>query len=278
MTLPVLETLSSSVGSNGVAVVELNRPGKSNALNTAMFRELPLAMAALDNMSEVRVVILKGSGRHFCAGIDLESLAGMMQNREGQPGYCPGREREKSRRDIHVMQAAFSSMEQCRKPVLAAIHGACIGAGIDMTTACDMRYCSQDAKFSVKEVDLAITADLGTLQRLPQIVGEGTARELALTGRTFDASEACRIGLIQAVYPSRESLLEGVMTIAAIIAAKSPLAVQGTKRVMLHSRDHSVADGLEYVATWNSAMLISTDIREVLKASSEKRVPQFSKL
>ncbi|GAQ78245.1 hypothetical protein KFL_000100115 [Klebsormidium nitens] len=171
----------------GVAELLLNRPLKSNSINGNMWEEIPKAMRLADNMGDVRVIILKGAGRHFCAGIDVSSLAQfMVANKD----LGEGREQEKLRRDIKEMQASFTAFEECRKPVIAAVHGACIGAGVDMITACDIRYCTEDARFSVKEVDLAITADIGTLQRLPGIVGEGIARELALTAREFDGQEA----------------------------------------------------------------------------------------
>lgn len=156
--------------------------------------------------------------------------------------------------------------------------GACIGGGIDIITACDFRYCTEASSFSVKEVDVAIVADLGTLQRLPRIVGEGNARELALSARRFDAKEALRIGLVQKVFASEDEMRHGVEGIATGIARKSPLAVLGTKAVMNFSRDHSVADGLEYTATWNSAMLLSSDIRAALHAAARKTAPTFSRL
>ncbi|GJX20407.1 delta(3,5)-delta(2,4)-dienoyl-CoA isomerase, peroxisomal [Tanacetum coccineum] len=173
---------------------------------------------------------------------------------------------------------AVSAIEKCRKVVVAAVHGACIGGGIDIITACDVRYCCEDVKFCVKEVDLAITADLGTLQRLPEIVGFGNAMELALTGRVFGAEEAKGMGLVSKVFGSKEELDQGVRAIAQGIASKSPLAVIGTKNVLLKSRDMSLQQGLDYVATWNSSMLLSDDLKEVISAQKQKRKPSFSKL
>lgn len=162
--------------------------------------------------------------------------------------------------------------------MIAAIKGACIGGGIDIVTACDIRYCSEDAFFSVKEVDLGLTADLGTLQRLPGIVGFGNAMELALTGRRFSGQEAKEFGLVSQVFGSNEELDEGVKIIAEGIAAKSPLAVTGTKAVLLRSRESSLEQGLDYVATWNSSMLVSDDLMEAVSAHLQKRKPTFSKL
>eukprot|EP01018_Ginkgo_biloba_P017709 Gb_12578 [translate_table: standard] len=265
----------------GVFHLILNRPSMRNALDDNFFTEFPQALAALDENPSVRVIVLTGSGKHFCSGIDLSVLGSQLgsQNPNGSDNENDqGRVREKLRRNIKHMQRAITALEECRKPVIAAIHGACIGGGIDMISACDIRYCSEDAFFSVKEVDLAITADLGTLQRLPRLVGEGNAMELALTGRKFDGFEAKNMGLIQKVFPTKEVMEEQVGNIAKDIAGKSPLSVIGTKAVLLKCRDLSVAQGLDYVATWNAAMLLSTDLKEAVTAQIHKRKPSFAKL
>jgi enoyl-CoA hydratase len=160
--------------------------------------------------------------------------------------------------------------------VLAAVHGACIGAGVDIITACDMRYCSPEARFSVKDVDMGLTADVGTLQRLPHIIGDGLARELAYTARTVDGVEASEIRLVNRCFESPQSLFDGVMEIAGSIAARSPLAVRGSKEMLLYARDHSVADSLNYVATWNAAMLLSQDLDEAINAQMRKVPPKFA--
>jgi enoyl-CoA hydratase len=179
------------------------------------------------------------------------------------------------RRLILDLQDTITSVERCRKPVIAAIHGACIGGGIDLITACDMRYCSAEARFSVKEIDVGMTADVGTLQRLPRLVGEGMARELAYTGRMFDAADAKDMGLVNRVFETPDALQAGVMEIANTIAAKSPLAIRGCKEMITYARDHSVADSLNHVATWNAAMLMSRDLVEAGAAAREKRLPVF---
>jgi enoyl-CoA hydratase len=187
----------------------------------------------------------------------------------------PARSREALRRLILDLQDCLSTVERCRKPVLAAIQGACIGGAIDLVTCCDMRYAAAEVQFSVREIDVGMTADVGTLQRLPRLIPDGVARELAYTGRSVDGAEAKAIGLVNQVYATPETLLDGVRAIARRIAAKSPLAIRGTKEMLNYGRDHSVADGLNYVATWNAAMLISADLDETLAAMREQRPPRF---
>lgn len=262
--------------SAGIATLTLNRPSKFNALDSSLFEELPAAVQTLDLNPAVRVIIMNAAGPHFCAGIDLSHFEKEFGSNETPT--CLGRQKEKFRRDVKTMQDAFNAFEECRKPVIAAIQGACIGGGIDMVTACDLRYCTQDAVFSVREVDVAITADLGTLQRLPKLVGHGNAMELALTGRRFSGSEAKALGMVQGVLQSQAELDDHVHKLASQIAAKSPLAVTGTKTVLIKSRDMTVSQGLEYVGLWNAAMLASEDLQEALQARVQKRKPHYSKL
>ncbi|HHW75740.1 MAG TPA: crotonase/enoyl-CoA hydratase family protein [Xanthomonadaceae bacterium] len=257
---------------DAIAHIELNRPDKANALDGTLWREIGEAFRWVDDTSEARVAILSGAGRHFCAGIDFE-LMGAVLDEVGE--LSPGRREERLRRIILDLQAAFTALEICRKPVLAAIQGLCIGGGLDLIAACDMRYATADAAFSLKEADLAIVADVGSLQRLPYLIGEGRLRELAFTARQFDAAEAQAMGLVNRVFADATQLREGVRTIAAGIAAKSPLTVRGIKRVLNYGRDHGLADGLDYVATWNAAMLLSDDTREAVAAAMQKRQPRF---
>jgi enoyl-CoA hydratase/carnithine racemase len=256
-----------------IATVVLNRPEKANAMEEAMWHEIRAAMQWADATPEVRCVIIQGAGKHFTAGIDLAMLASLSAAIRDDD---EARSREKLRRLILDLQDTLSSIEQCRKPVLAAIHGACVGGGIDLITACDMRYCSADAKFTVKEIDVGMTADVGTLQRLPNLIGEGMAREMAYTGRFVEASEAKDIRLVNKVYESADALHQGVRGIALAIAAKSPLAIRGCKEMITYARDHSVADGLNYIATWNAAMLMSKDLFEAGAAAMQKRAPNFA--
>ena len=272
MSQPSLSTLSLNL-EQGVAEIRLNRPDKSNAMNDAMWQEIRKAFAWADATPEVRVAILSGEGRNFCAGIDLAMLGGIQQRIAHPDG---ARSREMLRRLIRDLQDCLTAIERCRKPVLAAIQGACIGGALDLVTCCDMRYAAPDAVFSVREIDLAMVADVGTLQRLPRLIGEGMARELAYTGRNVGAEEAAAIGLVNRVSASPEALTVTVREIARTIAAKSPLATRGLKEVMNYSRDHSVADGLDFVATWNAALLLSGDLSEAIAAQRERRPPQFA--
>lgn len=268
---PLLSTLKLSIDGQ-VAIVALNRPDKANAMNMAMWQELRQVMQWVDRTAQLRAVVLHGEGRHFTSGIDLEMMMGLLpQVRDA----CEARTREKLRDLILDLQDTLSSLERCRKPVLAAIHGACVGGGVDLVCCADMRYCAADARFSVREIDLGMVADVGTLQRLPRLVGEGMARELAYTGRDFGAEEAQAMRLVNRVFDSPQALLAGVCRIAQEIAAKSPLSIRGVKQVMNHSRDHSVADGLDYVANWNAAMLLSEDLNAAIRAGMTRQVPKF---
>ncbi|TXT28729.1 MAG: enoyl-CoA hydratase [Rhodocyclaceae bacterium] len=272
MNTPEFTTLAITLVDN-IADVRLNRPDKSNAMNEAMWQEVRLAFEWVDATPEARVAILSGEGKNFCAGIDLAMLGSIQQ----QTAHADGaRSRETLRRLILDLQDCLSSIERCRKPVLAAIQGACVGGALDLVTCCDMRYAAPDAVFSIKEIDLGMVADVGTLQRLPRLIGEGMARELAYTGRSVDADEAEKLGLINFKFGDFSRLTVGVREIAQTIAAKSPLAVRGTKDVLNFSRDHSVADGLNYVAGWNAAMLLSADLGESIAAQREKRRPDFT--
>jgi len=257
--------------SDGVAHIELNRPDKANAINGAMWKDLRSAFEWLSG-SRARVGVLSGRGRHFTAGIDLDLLVAIKSE---ITSLREGRRQERLKEAIGELQQAITAAESCTKPVLAAIHGVCIGGGVDLVTACDMRYATADARFSVKEIDLAIVADLGTLQRLPGLVGEGPARELAFTGREFDGSEAHAMKLVNRVFPDQDRLMAHVLQTAADIASKSPLTIRGIKDTLNYSRDHSVAEGLDYVASKNAAILFSSDLTEAISAAKERRKGKF---
>ncbi|MGM9484702.1 crotonase/enoyl-CoA hydratase family protein [Roseateles sp. NT4] len=265
-----LETLTVSVQDH-IATVRLNRPDKANAMNAGMWQDIRRAFNWIDSQAEARVAVLEGEGKHFTAGIDLQMMMGIAPQIQDP---CDGRTRESLRRVILDMQDTLTSLERCRKPVLAAIHGACVGGGIDLICCADMRYCSADAYFSIKEIDIGMVADVGTLQRLPKMVGsQGLVRELAFTGRRVEAAEAREIGMVNRVFDSREALQAGVREIAALVASKSPLSVRGTKEQLNYARDHSVADGLNYIATWNAGMLMSEDLTKAMMAG--KATPSF---
>lgn len=264
------DTLLLSI-ENHIAHVRFNRPQRANALNQTAWDELRRVFERLDEDDTVRAIILSGEGKHFCSGIDLEllmSVATLSKN-------CEGRKREQLRKQILALQAPINAIEQCSKPVIAAIHGGCIGGAVDIVSACDMRYCTQDAYFTIREIDMGMVADLGTLQRLPRLIPDGIMREMAYTGRAVAGPEAEKIHLVNKTYETKESMLEAVQELAATIASKSPLSIRGTKHILTHSRDHSVADGLNYMATWNAAMLLSNDLSEAFQATMQKRDANF---
>lgn len=257
-----------------LAWLRLNRPDKANAMNLAMWDELPQATAWLGTQPQVRAVILCGEGRHFTAGIDLEVLA-HLGAKVLKPG-CVGRAREDLRNWVLKAQQAFTGVEQLRVPVIAAISGACIGGGVDLAAACDLRYATFDSTFCIKEIDLGIVADVGTLQRLRHVIGLAPLTELTYSGETFDGRRALALGLVNAAFETRDDVIAKAEAMARTIAAKSPLTVRGIKANLLYSRDHSVAEGLEFAAGWNAAMLISDDSTEALNAYLQKREPKFA--
>ncbi len=272
MTIPFLTALTLDTTNPHIAHVQINRPDKANAMNAAMWQELRTAFNYIDQTPTIRVAILSGAGAHFTSGIDLSLLAAIAHE-TADP--CPAHMREKLRYMVLDMQDTLTAIERCRKPVIAAIHGACIGGGIDLICCADIRYGTKDAKFSIKEVDIGMTADVGTLQRLPKLIHPGIVRELALTARIFDGLEAAKIGLLNEALPDQAALMAKALGVAENIAAKSPLAVRGTKEMLAYARDHTVADSLNYIATWNAAMLMSDDLTEAMTAAKQKRAPSF---
>ena len=251
-----------------IAWLVLNRPEKRNTMGVSFFKELGELCDRFDRDPNVRVVVIKAEGKSFSAGTDLNEAASLL-------GSGTANQREATRLDILELQEGFNKIEKCRKPFIAAVHSHCIGGGIDLISACDIRIASQDAVFSIRETRIGIIADVGTLQRLPYIIGHGWFRELALTGRDFTAPEALQIGLITRICEDRESLYEEARKLAVQIAENPPMAVQGTKEVLLYSRDHGIYPGLQYVAQKNSAVLPSEDVVEAVTAFMEKRKPVF---
>lgn len=271
MSPPDFETLAVSLDA-GIARIALNRPAKANAINLRMWDELREAMRWLGRTDAARVGILEARGRHFCAGLDLATFAELQKLTQDR---CEGRARERLREHILDIQDTVTAIERCAKPVIASVHAACVGGGIDIIAACDLRYASANAWFCVKEIDVGLVADVGTLQRLPRLVGEGTAREMAYTGRRVEADEAASLRLVNRCFASDEALQACVHDVARTLAAKSPLALRGTKHMLNHARDHRIADGLDHVATWNAAMLYSQDLAEAGAAARERRTPVF---
>jgi len=258
---------------NKVATVSFNRPDKANALHMEAWEEMKLIFEHLSQTPEARVIILKGEGKHFCAGIDLELL---MSLNEMKKVSCEGKRGEQIRKFVLNLQDTVSAIEKCAKPVIAAIHNGCIGGGVDIAAACDLRYSTNDAYFTIKEIDMGMVADLGTLQRLPKLIAPGIVSEMAYTGRKVSGPEASKIGLVNRSFETIEELMIGVTELAQVIAAKSPLSIRGTKEVLKYSRDHSVADSLQQIANWNAAMILSEDLTEAFKAKLEKRKPDYN--
>lgn len=255
---------------DGVGMVWLDRPEKLNALSADMWRDLPQTAQKLAADPEVRVVVIGGRGPCFTVGIDLEMLASLAPSGESEAAR-----RMNLLRRIKELQETFSALAACPQPVLAAVHGYCLGAGIDLITACDIRWASADAVFSVRETRMGLVADVGTLQRLPKILNPGHVAELVYTGADIDASRALEIGLVTRVVADQSSLWTETMKLAASIAANSPLVVQGIKRVLAAGEGRTVAEALDYMAVWNAAFLLSDDLAEALAAFSEKRSPSF---
>jgi|TARA_R100000322_G_scaffold166668_1_gene133423 enoyl-CoA hydratase len=258
-----------------IAHVQFSRPEALNTMNKAFWLELPRCVQDIEANTDARVIVISSTGKHFSAGMDL----GVFSDPKSVPmSGDPGRMAENLRRVVLQLQDTLTSLERVRLPVLAAVHGGCIGGALDLVCAADSRYCTADAYFTIKETELGMTADVGTLQRLPKLMPEGVVRELAYTGRKFGAEEAHRLGFVNTVYESQEAMLEGVMAIAAQIAANSPLAVTGCKEMINFSRDHSVEDSLKYMATWQSGMFRPTDMMKSFQAKAQKQAPVYDDL
>ncbi len=268
-----LETLTLGVA-EGIATVTLTRGAQLNTMNEAFWTDLPRAFAAIDADLTVRVVVIASTGKHFTAGLDLgwagETLLGGAAD--------PGRAREAFRRHVHALQETFSCIDRARVPVIACIQGGCIGGGVDLVTACDLRVGTADCFFTVQEINIAIVADVGTLQRIPHLLPQGLVRELAYTGRRFPAAEAARYGFLNRVEADHAAALASAHALAGEIAAKSPLAITGIKAVLNHGRDATIAQGLDYVATWNAGMLQGADLGEAMRAQAAKAAPHFADL
>jgi enoyl-CoA hydratase len=258
-----------------VAQIVFNRPDKANAMILPFWQEMVDVFAEIEDRPEVRAVVISSTGKHFTGGLDLSAFAGiagdMLQGDRGRVG-------EQFRRAVAEMQESFAVIDRCRVPVLAAIQGGCVGGGVDLISACDMRYCTADAWFCIQEINIGMTADVGTLQRLPHLMPSGLVRELAYSGRRMPAQEAFRAGLVNTVFDSQEAMLAVVLEIAQTIASKSPLAIHGTKEMLNYTRDHSVADALNYMQVWQAGMFLTRDLMEQMQANQEKRPAKFDDL
>jgi enoyl-CoA hydratase len=259
-----------------VATLWLDRPEKRNAMGPAFWDDLPVAMAAIADEPDVRAVVIAARGPSFSVGLDLVAMGGAVMGGGGEGRTSTAARAWRSRAQIVRMQASVTAVADCRVPVIAAVQGHCIGGGVDLIAACDIRLASADAIFSVREAKVAIVADIGSLQRLPAIIGQGHLAELAYTGKDIDAGRAAAIGLVNSVSADAEAVVADARALAAEIAANSPLAVQGTKAVLVAGEGRSVAEGLDYVATWNAAFLASDDLTEAMTAFVEKRPATFT--
>ena len=258
-----------------IAHIRFNRPEKANSMIPEFWREFPEAVDKISGDAEARVIVISSEGKHFTAGMDISVFMSNALDAEESNSHVSA---EAFRHKVRMLQDTFSCLERARQPVLAAIQGGAIGAGVDLATACDCRYASADAFFCVQETAIGMTADVGTFPRLMKVIPEGWARQMAYTGERLPAAKAKEIGLVNEVFPTPESLLDGVMAIAGQIAAHSPLAVTGCKAMANYARDHSTADTLDYVGVWNAGMLRAEDIKESYIAKSEKRAPRFDEL
>ena len=261
---------------DGVGHLVLNKGEDLNKMTMNFWYELPKILNEVDRDASLRVLILTSTGKHFCAGMDLKNF-GTLGNDAEKKTNVPDKARigENLYRVAKELQDMLSKLEKLRIPVLAGIQGGCIGGGLDLVTAADMRFASKDAFFCIQEVNIGMAADIGTLQRLPRVIPEGKVRELAYTGRRMPAGEALEAGLVNKVYESHEEMVSGLKEMAAVIASKSPLAVYGTKAILNFSRDHTIAEGLEYNALWSGAMLPQEDMAEAMMSNIEKREPEF---
>ncbi|KAE8153156.1 ClpP/crotonase-like domain-containing protein [Aspergillus avenaceus] len=260
-----------------IAHVEINRPQKLNAFFEEMWLELRTLFETLSPDPSVRVIILSGTGKAFTAGLDVQAAStGLLApNETGDPA----RKAAHLRRHISSFQACISAIEHCEKPVIAAMHGFALGLAVDIATAADIRICAADTRFAVKEVDIGLAADIGTLSRLPKVVGSfGWVKDVALSARLFGADEALRVGFVSSVFEDKEVMVQGALEMAGLIASKSPVAVQGTKEILNWSRDRPVEDGLRYTSVWNSAALQTQDVQTALLSGIQKRKATFEKL
>jgi enoyl-CoA hydratase len=271
--LTALETLSVNI-ENHIAHIQLCRPEALNSMVPAFWRELPAVVRHIDEVSQARVIVISSQGKHFSAGMDLSVFTNMAKDFQGEPA----RRAERTRRLVLELQDSFNALEEVRMPVLVALQGGVIGGAVDMICAADSRYCTEDAYFTIKETELGMTADVGTLQRLPHLMPQGLIRELAYTGRNMPSSEAKECGFVNQVFADQEAMLAGVMNIAAKIAMHSPMAVAGCKEMINYTRDHSVTDSLTYMATWQSGMFQMPDVQEAMTAALQKRLPVYAEL
>lgn len=257
-----------------IAHIVLNRPDAMNSMTPDFWTEFPAAIRAIDSEGSARVIVVSSTGKHFSAGMDLSVFLNMKEDFKGDPS----RRAERMRRMVKLLQDSFTAIEEARMPVIGAVQGGAIGGAVDLLSACDMRYCTEDAFFTIKETQLGMTADVGTLQRLPKLIPIGMVKELAYTGRNFAAKEALQLGFVNQVFDDQEAMLAGVMQVAQQIAANSPLAVAGTKTMINYAVEHTVAESLNYMATWQAGMFQMEDVFNAMQAQKTKTIPDYPPL
>ena len=259
-----------------IAHVQMSRGENLNTMVPSFWKELPEIINSISDEGRARAIVISSTGRHFCAGMDLAVFTGGNLSGEGKTER--GRMNANTRSSALLLQESFNCLERARMPVLVAIQGGCVGGAVDMVTAADMRYATADAWFCIQEINIGMTADVGTLQRLPKLVPEGVVRELAYTGRRMSAQRAYEVGLVNQIFETHEELVEGVLDIANEIATKSPLAIWGTKESVNYARDHSVADSLNFIATWQAGMFQPKDMAAAFEAQENSEDPDFDDL
>lgn len=262
---------------DGVVHIVLNRGDEFNTMTPAFWQELPQIVRDIDDEAKGRVIVISSTGKHFTAGMDFsvfDANDGLMEA-DGPDGQNIGQRRESLRNFVAMLQDTFSALEAVRMPVLVAVQGGCIGGGIDLISATDIRYCTQDAFFCIQEINLGMVADVGTFPRLCHLIPQGWIREMAYTGRRLSAEKAKEIGLVNEVYENQEDMLKAVLATAREIATKAPLAVSGSKAMLNYARDHTIRDGLDYIATWQAGMFQPADILESVAAQKEKRTANY---
>jgi enoyl-CoA hydratase len=261
---------------NNIAHIVLSRPEAFNAMPRAFWNELPAIVNDINDNARARVIVISSTGKHFTAGMDISVFTdGEGVSAGSGDQYARA---EAFRQFVLTLQNTFSCLDNARMPVIAAIQGGCIGAGVDMTSACDVRYCAEDAFFQIAEINIGMTADVGTFPRLCKLIPEGWVRELAYSGRRLPADKAKEIGLVNEVFATQDDMLAHVMELAREIATKAPVAVAGSKRMINYARDHSQADALDYIATWQAGMFAPPHMMEAFAAKGQKRAPDFPDL
>ena len=261
---------------NSIAHIRFNRPEKRNSMNEDFWNLFPKEVEELDDRGDIRALIVSSTGPHFSSGIDLNMFKDDVVEDESK--HELGRSRGYFIQQLHYLQNAASCLEAARFPVIAAIQGGCIGGGIDLVTAADMRICTKDAFFLIEEINVGLAADIGTIQRLPKIIPAGIAREWTMMGEKVSADRAKEVGLVSSLHENQEEMLKSAFEIAEKLASKTPLAMWVTKEVLNYSRDHSVKEGLENVALWNAAMLHKEDVMTTMMSKMQKKKPEYRNL